>query len=207
MLNFTDLTGLGGIALAVAALCGLCASRLCLAQSALAQCLAVLGAVLMLLPFGGLSLAAYVRGMIGDLSITTLLMLGYTLAWRAGYLPTDARFRDGTLLLLVLAAGVFYPLALGVTPYDPYRWGYGEPWFLLLLLSLALAGRALRLPLVAPTISLAVLAWVVGWYESNNLWDYLLDPLLSIYAVCGLVWRGIARCRRRRPCDNKCDSK
>jgi len=36
---------------------------------------------------------------------------------------------------------------------------------------------------VALCIALAVFAWDIGWYESNNLWDYLLDPLLSIYAL------------------------
>lgn len=196
MPNFTDLTGLAGIALAVAALCGLCARRLWLAQSTLAQCLAVLGAALMLLPFGGLPLAAYVRGMIGDLSITTLLMLAYAVGRRAACFPqADAPRRRASLWLLVLAACTLYPLALGAGSYDPYRWGYGDPYFLLLLLVLALAGRAFRLPLVAPAICLAVLAWVLGWYESSNLWDYLLDPLLSIGAVCGLVWRVL----RRRP--------
>jgi hypothetical protein len=59
---------------------------------------------------------------------------------------------------------------------------------------IALASAALRVPLVTLSISLAVLAWSVGWYESGNLWDYLIDPLLAVYSVfvlfsTALFWR------------------
>jgi len=187
MATFTDLTGLTGITLAVAALCGMALERLTLSKR-----LSTLSAggifVLLLLPFGELPPAAYVRGMVGDLSITTLLLFVYVSGRRLdGLPPVDSQHRIGSLLLLVLAACALYPLALGATAYDPYRLGYGEPWFLWLLLSLALTGSALRLPLVALSISLAVLAWAMGWYESDNLWDYLIDPALSAYALLALL--------------------
>ena len=34
---------------------------------------------------------------------------------------------------------------------------------------------------------LAVLAWAAGWYESGNLWDYLIDPMVAGYAVFALL--------------------
>ena len=187
MTTFTNLTGIAGITLALAALSGMALERLSLSKR-----LSTLSAsgifVLLLLPFGELPLAAYVRGMTGDLSITTLLLIGYVSGRRLGGLPpVDSQHRIGSLLLLVLAAYALYPLALGATAYDPYRLGYGEPWFLALLLTLALTGSALRLPFVALSISLAVLAWAVGWYESCNLWDYLIDPALSVYALLALL--------------------
>lgn len=188
MPSFTDLTGLFGIAWGIAALCLLCG------QSALspwspARRLSLLGLVctLLLAPMNGVPIAVYVRGMVGDLSITTLLALAYATGRSLGYFPPlDTQRRKVSLQLLAVIACVFYPLALGMTLYDPYRWGYGEPWFLLLLFCLALI-CVLRWPLVALSINLAVLAWVVGWYESSNLWDYLLDPMLSIYALFALV--------------------
>ena len=36
-------------------------------------------------------------------------------------------------------------------------------------------------------IALAILAWVGHWYESTNLWDYVLDPLLAIWAAMALA--------------------
>jgi hypothetical protein len=148
------------------------------------QALALAGlAAVMLLPLEGLPLAAYVRGMIGDLSITSLLLLGMVAARRCGLMQVDATASPVVWVLLALAACVLYPLALGLTPVDPYRWGYGEPAFLLALLVIAVAGNLVHQPLVASAIALAVLAWTGGWYESSNLWDYLIDPLLSIYAL------------------------
>lgn len=186
MASFTDLTGLAGVALALAAI-----ACLPLAKRVAPM---VAGAVLLLLllPIGDLPVAAYVRGMVGDVSITTLSLLAYAHLRRAGAVsPLSAPRRVGALLLLLVAVAVLYPLALGAAPYDSYRWGYGDPWFLGFLLALTLAAVALRMPVVALPISVAVLAWAVGWYESNNLWDYLVDPLLAMYAVAGslsLTW-------------------
>ena len=35
-------------------------------------------------------------------------------------------------------------------------------------------------------ISFAIIAWAVNWHESANLWDYLLDPFLAIWAVLAI---------------------
>ena len=32
-------------------------------------------------------------------------------------------------------------------------------------------------------VSLAVIAWSIHWHESTNLWDYLLDPFLAVWAI------------------------
>jgi hypothetical protein len=50
---------------------------------------------------------------------------------------------------------------------------------------------------LAICIALGVAAWSVGWYESTNLCDYLLDPWLAIYVwvVQGKYW--LARLRGR----------
>lgn len=197
MPSLNDLTGLAGIALALATLCALALRRVPLAQR-VATPAAGMVFLLLLLPIAELPLAAYVRGMTGDLSISTLLLLADAVVRRAGGgAALGASRRIGALLLPVFAAALLYPLALGAASCDSYRWGYGEPWFLALLLTLALAGMALRMPLVALSISLGVLAWALGWYESANLWDYLIDPLLAGYAVFAVLqtayqrWIGI----------------
>lgn len=91
--------------------------------------------------------------------------------------------RNALLALVSLAALVLYPLALGAGMIDPYRIGYGHPLFVLTLLLIALLAWFNRLNLITLCIALALLAWAVGWYESNNLWDYLLDPFVSFYAL------------------------
>jgi hypothetical protein len=148
--------------------------------------------LVVLLPIGGLPLAAYVRGWMGDLSITSLVLLTLTiLRMLLGWGLSDSRTKYSLFILIVLAALGLYPMALGIGFFDPYRLGYGNPWFMGGLLLLALIACFRQFQVVALTITLAVLAWCVGWYESSNLWDYLLDPLLAIYAVGALVRSGV----------------
>jgi hypothetical protein len=72
-----------------------------------------------------LPLAAYIRGITGDLSIVSLLLLWGTLL-DAGK-PVPLAFK----LAVAMIAVVFYPLALGLGMVDPYAWGYGSIAFLL----------------------------------------------------------------------------
>jgi len=141
-------------------------------------------AILVAAPIGPLSLAAYARGWFGDLSITTnvLLVLGL-FPHLSGRRPVDPRQEIAINRLIAVTALVFYPLALGFGPFDPYRLGYGSPWFLTGLFMVALGAWAGRFHLVSICIALAVMAHAMGWNESTNLWDYLLDPLVSIYAI------------------------
>lgn len=185
MANLTDLAGLVGVASVAAASLQLLPGVTRLAKPRLAL---LLGAVfvLMLIPFSAMPPAAYVRGATGDLSITTLVLLWCALL--RPWLDSDmagsgVRFK----LLIALAALALYPMALGVGAFDPYRLGYGDPLFVTALLLVSLAAWFWKFPLIALCIALATLAWAIGWYESVNLWDYLLDPFVSIYALAAVM--------------------
>lgn len=228
MICFTGITGLAGNALAISTACLLLPG---VARLSHAQRAGLLAAVFIaaLIPFDGLPLAAYLRGAVGDLSITTLVLLTLAMKRSMKILPGDAHHtpspragegwvtndlavvvgqpgqmassssREGArrilLILIALTALVFYPMALGWGSFDPYRSGYGDPWFMSGLLVVALAATFWCAQEIALVIALAVLAWSAGWYESTNLWDYLLDPLLSIYAVTVLVRQAVQRLR------------
>lgn len=187
MPNFTDLTGLAGVASAMAASVLLLPWTRRFAERHRAWATGVVF-VVALIPIGGLPLAAYVRGVTGDLSITTLVLLWCALLrpW-ACRVAADARPRFALLALIALAAIAFYPMALGSGAFDPYRLGYGNGWFVSMSLLVALAAWFRRYYLIALCIALATIAWAIGWYESGNLWDYLLDPFVSIYALAALA--------------------
>ena len=184
MFQFTDFTGQAGIAFMLTTLLLPATRRLEKQQRAM---LSVVVFVLALIPFGGLPISAYVRGATGDLSITTLVLL--CTAWlnsgkdSSTFAPVWSKGRDTLLLLITLVALLFYPMALGAGLLDPYRIGYGEPLFIVVLLLLALVAWFKESLLVVLCIALSVLAWASGWYESNNLWDYMLDPFLAVYAL------------------------
>ena len=194
----TDLTGLAGAAAAIAAVL-LRLPWIARLRRAHSGPLALAAFVAALVPLGTLPAAGYVRGVVGDLSVTTvLLLLCGLLRPLFGGAAIDARSRFALQALVAAAGLVLYPPALGLGPFDPYRLGYANVWFLAGLLALAVAAGLRRLTLVTWCLALAVLAWAIGTYESRNLWDYLVDPLVSAWGLGGLVLRGLQALRRRR---------
>jgi hypothetical protein len=185
MPHFTDITGLAGVASASVASLLLFPGIARLGKLRLSL---LLGAafVLILIPFGGMPLSAYVRGATGDLSVATLMLLWGVLLkpWHTGIKGKE----HFVWLILVVSASLFlYPMALGIGTYDPYRLGYGDPQFVIVLSLVAVAAWFWNVVMLATCIALATLAWAVGWYESSNLWDYLLDPFVSVYALAAIL--------------------
>ncbi|MBU3589274.1 hypothetical protein [Polynucleobacter sp. 80A-SIGWE] len=124
-----------------------------------------------------LPLSAYVRGVTGDLSIVTMLLL-----W-SSMLPTAKKTPLGFKVPLALIAIAFYPLALGFGMMDPYVWGYGSIGFLIAVVVFAIFCGLAGWTKGVWILSLAIIAWAAHWHESANLWDYLLDPFLALWAV------------------------
>ena len=133
-----------------------------------------------------LPLSAYVRGVIGDLSIVSMLLLWTSLL--PGRKPAPLAFK----LAIACIAIVFYPLALGFGMIDPYVWGYGSILFFIAVLLFAVVCGLANWSKGVWIIAIAILAWAAHWHESANLWDYLLDPFLAIWglmAVFGSLYR------------------
>lgn len=193
MINFTQ-----GFALSVWALVWLLlvlrlpqVARMSVTQRTISLLLAY---VVVMLPVAGLSLAGFLRGMLGDLSITSILLLGAALFTRLRFLASgnaaplwNARERFNLLLFISVLALLLYPFALGIGMQDPYRAGFGSVSLLLMLalLSLWLMRRGLYLlPFIC---ALAVMAWSMRLLESTNLWDYLLDAPLAMYGLGSVI--------------------
>lgn len=124
-----------------------------------------------------LPLSAYVRGVTGDLSIVTLLLL-----W-SSVLPSAKKIPLGFKAPLALIAIAFYPLALGFGMMDPYAWGYGSIGLLIAVILFAMICGLAGWTKGVWILSFAIIAWAAHWHESANLWDYLLDPFLAIWAL------------------------
>ncbi|MBU0622061.1 MAG: hypothetical protein KJ795_09455 [Gammaproteobacteria bacterium] len=190
MMELTDWTGLSGLALVWM----LMSLRLPVAARyagwrRVLFVVAVYGAVM--LPVFGLSLAGVLRGMVGDLSITSVMLLGMALYRRLmrTSVPAQSPGHDRYALLLFLAALalLLYPFALGLGYVDPYRSGYDSIALILMLSALALWAALRKLVLLPLAVALALSAWSLGWYESTNLWDYLIDAPLALYALGAVI--------------------
>lgn len=133
-------------------------------------------------PLGmALPLAAYVRGVTGDLSILLSLLLWSSLLPASKPVPLAFKFS------LSIIALCFYPFALGLGMIDPYAWGYGSIPFLIAVLFFALVCGLANWNKGVWIFAIAIIAWAAHLHESANLWDYLLDPFLALWALfaCG----------------------
>lgn len=128
-----------------------------------------------------LPLVAYVRGVTGDLSVVLTLLL-----WSSVLLPSrpvPLAFRIALSIIAIL----FYPLALGLGMLDPYVWGYGSLGLLIAITAFALVCGLLGWTKGVWIIAIAIVAWAGHWHESTNLWDYVLDPLLCLWALISCI--------------------
>ena len=144
--------------------------------------------VLLLFPFSmiglpvQLPLVAYIRGVFGELSMVTTLLL-----WSHFFMTRPARVPVIFKVGVVITALLFYPLALGLSMLDPYAWGYGSVFFILIVAGVAGYFWWIKWEQGAIIIALAILCWSFSLHESTNLWDYLLDPILFIGCLALLI--------------------
>lgn len=151
-----------------------------------AKLLTVLCFVLLWIPLGTASipLAAYVRGITSDLSITFIALAVWSMGRRALGWPTNPTHEQVAVMAAVAVSALFlYPMSLGLGDWDAYRPGWGSWGMLLALLALCVVCWVKGLRVLPALVALALLAWSMGLMESTNLWDYLLDPWLSIFAL------------------------
>jgi hypothetical protein len=144
------------------------------------------------IPIRGIPLGGYPRGLVGDLSITTFILLAASLITAlSGRGVLGTRSRAALAGWAAVAGVVLYPQTLGLTRLDPYELGYRPRALVLLVAGLVVWWWWGRLG-AALVLTSGVAAFNLGLLESDNLWDYLLDPALFIWAVCVLVARSAA---------------
>lgn len=152
------------------------------------------------LPVGAaqLPVLAFVRGVSSDLSTTLVALACLSLCRRLFGWPAMV-WREDLALFMALSVGaaVLYPTALGWGDWDAYRPGWGSFGMLGILLILSLACWIGGLRLLPALVCLALLGWVAGLMESDNLWDYLMDPWLAILAMIQCVKAGVRGVRHR----------
>lgn len=146
--------------------------------------LALFIALLVPKPGANIPLAAFFRGFTGDLSITLLALSVWSLCHRLWDTSAISKRELTVLLAVVVAAALLlYPTALGWGDWDAYRLGWGSWWLLSALLLLCAVSIWLSFFVLPALMALALLAWSFGLMESGNLWDYLMDPWLSAFAL------------------------
>lgn len=210
-MNLPDYYGLGSQGLLLAAFCQMLLRQPGrMAAHALPVALGL--GIWALLPWGmlwdsqGGSPARWLRGVLGDPSLL-LAQLAAVELLRSRFPRLTLPARSQSLLawtvcaigipLLVIALGGGQSLFahLGLPGFDPYAWGYHPQGLLGVLAGIAVLLHVTRHAGLLLLLGVCGGAYALHLSDSDNLWDYLLDPLL-----CGIM---LFRCGRqwfRRDC-------
>lgn len=159
--------------------------------------LIVLCFVVLWIPLGAsnIPVVAYVRGITADVSISLMMLAVWRTCRFALNWQVIAEREQTAVMVAVSAAALFlYPLALGWGDWDAYRPGWGSWGMWLALLLICVVCRVKGLWVLPALVVMGVLAWSFGLLESGNLWDYLLDPWLSIYALGYVAQKLFIKC-------------
>ena len=151
-------------------------------------------AIVIIVPVAGVSIAGHLRGLWGDPSIVTFLLL-FLYTVRPSSLPNRPRLSTCVLVSLFVMLPLYLPLFLlnPNVPVDLYAIGWHPKWSLIAIAVIALGSVMMRrlAPRWTNIIAIALIASSVGLMESDNLWDYLVDPgllfTIAFLAIAGSI--------------------
>jgi hypothetical protein len=134
-----------------------------------------------LLPIGQLTLMQHWASFCGHLSLT--LIAWSLLRWWARKPLVNVTDR-WALLLVLIDLMLFFVLAMGVSAFDPYRVGFTQPYAVVIVtVVFAAVSLLLRYYHTAITMVIALFAYALNLLPSDNLWDYLFDPILLLVVL------------------------
>lgn len=149
-----------------------------------------------ILPIDGLALVGYIRGFTGDLSYTTNCLLASSLLYQlSGHrlLTTEEKW---LLYKVLVGTGLLlYFSSLGLSRFSLYDAAFQNAWYIIGLFALALFAWYRQLYYSVCLICLCLIAYNLHLLESDNLWDYLIDPLLTMYCFTAICFRLMAKIR------------
>ncbi|MFZ4643136.1 MAG: hypothetical protein ACOYMU_07270 [Phycisphaerales bacterium] len=151
-------------------------------------------AIVIIVPVAGVSIAGHLRGLWGDPSIVTFLLL-FLYTVRPSSLPNRPRVSTRVLVSLFVMLPLYLPLFLlnPNVPVDLYSYGWNPKWILIAIAVIAFVCMMMRrmAPRWINIIAIALIASSIDLMESDNLWDYLVDPgllfTIAFLAIAGSI--------------------
>lgn len=149
--------------------------------------LPVAAGLLSIVPIDGLPIGRWLHGFNAAFSIPFVALLAdHAAAPLAGRPFFNTAAKRAALWFGVVAGLLLYPAALGWGPVDPYELGWRSPGVAaaaaVVGAGLVLAGNVFGIVLL-----IAGGLWQIGWLESDNAWDYLVDPIYGLASAANLI--------------------
>ncbi len=140
--------------------------------------------LILIIPFSGLPVFYYIRGATGELSVITVIILSGVITGKFYNIEILNKNSTEYFYIVIFVIGlIFYITSLGYGQFDPYGLAYGNlvlPSGLLIFTALLIWKKQYGLAML---LTVPVIAYETGVLESNNIWDYLIDPFLWLYAT------------------------
>ncbi len=149
--------------------------------------LPLLAGGLAFVPVSGLPIGRWLHGFNPSVSIPFVaILLNAVISPLLERQLLDEKALRAGLWFGALAGLVLYPMAAGVGPFDPYELGWNWPGIELVVggLSVLLLWRQNAF---GGVLLLTGVAWRLGGMESQNVWDYLIDPIYFVMSLIGLL--------------------
>ena len=157
--------------------------------------LAILSAILILLPVGGLPAGRWLAALNLPPSVPLLALLAGQV-WKNAFKTEVFRLpdRQAGWVFGSLAGLALYPMALGLGRFDPYGlgWQFSPLFGVIALATLALVWKRNRFGLL---LLGSLIAYDLRLLDTTNFWDYLVDP---VYWLLCLTWVTRAIVRKAR---------
>jgi len=158
--------------------------------------LAIISGIIAFLPIAGLPLARWLIGINANFSLP-LIAVVFSKAWEhaSGSRLLDRQASIASWFFGLFSGFVLYPMGLGLGDFDPYALGWGFSW---LFASLAILTIALLLikNRFAAVLMACILGYDLNLLESQNLWDYVVDPFFVLFSFAALSKWLIRRMRK-----------
>jgi len=151
-------------------------------------------------PLGGFSLAEWVRGVNGNFSILLMVMLALA-CWEGAFSRRvlSQSDQDSVWIFGLVVGASLYPFALGIGAVDPYEWGWRFS-ILFVVVGIATGWLTWKNRPLGWMLLLAAIAFRLHVLESENYWDYLVDPIFVAASLVALTARLLLKSRQgRRP--------
>ena len=153
----------------------------------LAVILALTASGFLFVPINSVSLILQLKGVFADLSLTTVMLLTIWPLLRVNNISLNGSDFTWLCAAVLTLAFTLYPMALGVGPYDSYMLGYQPSVLLTLVAAMGVLAVQKKYWVSAAAVVVVLFGYWLRVLPSQNFWDYLLDPILVIFAVIYLL--------------------
>ena len=149
----------------------------------------LISAIIIILPIQNWLLIEFSRGYFSDLSMATIMvcLIFIVSGMRPQAITIDHSFK---LFILVIAA-ILFPSSLGLGQYDLFSLGFpseaGFDFLIVFIAAIGLFAWYKQANQLAWYIAAVFIAYYFGLYESQNIWVYLIDPIVMLIVIVGYV--------------------